>query len=558
MGLVYRALWNDDRPDLHSAVASTFSYWANNVSLPTSEPFVLDPFEVEADGTQVGAAQVTIYNEQSSLLLNVSTVCHQEGQQILVEADLEADGSLKPYRDVVSHLVQDLIDDGVSGEGHPRGGVLDISVDAQTVSESGEIDGLVDQINDPNRTVGLVLVMGDLSGFRKDRVGKSIEKGEEGEAATLREVAAEQRRSRGRADILAGSLAGVAVVKWIPWNLVSLASRTLDSESADDDGQVKSSPEDWDLYPGRARLYPVGIGAEDRSRTYHETVAGLRPGVLVDEIRSAIEPGLIALRLPNGLVAARQALEVASAQDKEISDPPVRGLELQETRELVAQLREELEVHRQLLEEVQRENDQLISQQVAVLMRENPLDADQGRTLPQLQEQLLRVSDAIRVVREELSGVEVPDEAVKQIQRLDTGIHARSDAKQIWKGLVALHCYAKDRSDKDRRGESNYRDFEHWCKRSNHILRWSTNPKKLAMNESKSVRRDPRLRSARKFPISSEVNPSGKEEMFPHLKISTGTQHAPRLYFYDDTLGVTGKIHIGFIGPHDLMPNSTT
>ena len=35
-----------------------------------------------------------------------------------------------------------------------------------------------------------------------------------------------------------------------------------------------------------------------------------------------------------------------------------------------------------------------------------------------------------------------------------------------------------------------------------------------------------------------------------------GSDLALRIYFYDDTHGNTGKIHVGFIGPHYLMPNT--
>ena len=39
--------------------------------------------------------------------------------------------------------------------------------------------------------------------------------------------------------------------------------------------------------------------------------------------------------------------------------------------------------------------------------------------------------------------------------------------------------------------------------------------------------------------------------MQAHLKLSNGSL-APRLYFYDDTGkdGNTGKVHVGYIGPH--------
>lgn len=45
--------------------------------------------------------------------------------------------------------------------------------------------------------------------------------------------------------------------------------------------------------------------------------------------------------------------------------------------------------------------------------------------------------------------------------------------------------------------------------------------------------------------------------MLSHLKIAEGGGDlAPRIYFYDDTGGPTGKVHVGFVGPHYLMPNT--
>ena len=47
--------------------------------------------------------------------------------------------------------------------------------------------------------------------------------------------------------------------------------------------------------------------------------------------------------------------------------------------------------------------------------------------------------------------------------------------------------------------------------------------------------------------------------MHAHLKVAEGGgQNIPRIYFYDDAKGGTGKVHIGFIGPHRLVPNKHT
>jgi hypothetical protein len=78
------------------------------------------------------------------------------------------------------------------------------------------------------------------------------------------------------------------------------------------------------------------------------------------------------------------------------------------------------------------------------------------------------------------------------------------------------------------------------------------------MNESEAVLNNPRLRQALRLPIDPAVDPSGMTEMFSHLKISEGGGPlAPRIYFYDDTKGSTGKVHVGYFGPHRNMPNKS-
>ena len=86
---------------------------------------------------------------------------------------------------------------------------------------------------------------------------------------------------------------------------------------------------------------------------------------------------------------------------------------------------------------------------------------------------------------------------------------------------------------------------------------WPSTQKKLAMNESETVRNNPELRSKRMLPVAKEVDATGTALMLSHLKVAEGGGNlAPRIYFYDDTAGATGKVHVGFVGPHYLMPNT--
>lgn len=77
------------------------------------------------------------------------------------------------------------------------------------------------------------------------------------------------------------------------------------------------------------------------------------------------------------------------------------------------------------------------------------------------------------------------------------------------------------------------------------------------MSESETVQNNARLASKRVFKVAEAVNGSGELYMGAHLKISEGGGNlAPRVYFHDDTAGATGKVHIGFVGPHYLAPNT--
>jgi hypothetical protein len=52
------------------------------------------------------------------------------------------------------------------------------------------------------------------------------------------------------------------------------------------------------------------------------------------------------------------------------------------------------------------------------------------------------------------------------------------------------------------------------------------------------------------LPISAEAVPEGRVYMEAHIRIEMGGTPCPRIHFYDDTAGTTGKIHIGWFGDH--------
>ena len=156
------------------------------------------------------------------------------------------------------------------------------------------------------------------------------------------------------------------------------------------------------------------------------------------------------------------------------------------------------------------------------------------------------VADAIEMAGRYLEGVVVAEGAGVAIDKLDRAAEARAWARAIWGGMLALNAYALE-------AHQFAGSFFEWCRNSGHRLAWPAGQKKLAMSESETVMSVDRLRAHRLLPVDWRVDASGRVLMQAHLKISSGSL-APRVYFHDDTSGPTGKIHVGFVGPHEFMP----
>lgn len=151
--------------------------------------------------------------------------------------------------------------------------------------------------------------------------------------------------------------------------------------------------------------------------------------------------------------------------------------------------------------------------------------------------------EAVALARN-LPHIEIHPDAPVDIERLDESEDSELWARRIWKHLNSLNAYAEEKG----------RGFQNWCESSGNDRVIAS--RFIAMSESRSVMNNPELRRHRVLPISEAVVENGYMEMEAHLKpIQGGGMQIPRIYFHDDTKGRTGKVHIGFIGPHDRMPN---
>ena len=146
-----------------------------------------------------------------------------------------------------------------------------------------------------------------------------------------------------------------------------------------------------------------------------------------------------------------------------------------------------------------------------------------------------------------LDGVAIPESALQHIEALDR------ESREGWQekvlgGLWALNDYAKNRGD----FPGNYYQWVQQGMGKDSAI----GAKNVAMKDSKTTAAAKSTSEARVFEIDPMVTGDSWMQMEAHLKFGTGTPNAPRIYFYDDTRAATGKVHVGFIGPHSKVPTS--
>lgn len=120
-----------------------------------------------------------------------------------------------------------------------------------------------------------------------------------------------------------------------------------------------------------------------------------------------------------------------------------------------------------------------------------------------------------------------------------------------WKALQALEEYAQLKKE---RGAEALPHFSAYL--SDPLAEHVIPRTRYSSTESKGVMMNGRFVAARTFPVPEEVDPSGKVVMEAHIRVGSGKPPAPRMHFHDDTSGNTGKVYVGYIGPH--LPNYQT
>lgn len=128
---------------------------------------------------------------------------------------------------------------------------------------------------------------------------------------------------------------------------------------------------------------------------------------------------------------------------------------------------------------------------------------------------------------------------VNEVEAIDiVGRHLSS----CWEFVLTLEGYARAK-------KNGFNGGVHQYLTSGEVDGKRCSPGKHASLESESVKSNAAQRRERLLPVPKNVDRSGAVHMWAHFKCSKDGTKSPRMHYYDDTDN-TGKIYIGYIGPH--------
>jgi hypothetical protein len=340
----------------------------------------------------------------------------------------------------------------------------------------------------------------------------------------------------------------------------------LDKESMDSFNRILGL--DYGIWDGAFRIYLPGADpALDEAWKHRYTVPArfLRYRDTAGKIISrSISLRAGARRPPASYELARRLL--ASARSRSIEElTELLGMaddELAEARDKTAMLDQRYQDGVEELQQLEADNNRLRSELNRARKKLAYVEGDLWREHPAAMGVIEKSplppgadspSEAASLAQKHLrEHVCLPDDACVDLADIDSTTEARAWGQTSWRAFMALYAYGQALTDGEGPGS-----FWTWCVNSGHADVWPATTKKLAMAESETVRHTERLYRKRLFSIDTAIDPTGKVHMEMHIKISEGGGPlAPRIYFLP--VRASGKVHIGYFGPHKNLPNSLT
>ena len=564
MSLVYRAIWRDDLPNASEIAVAAWTEWVDEKTDGALRP--LDAGEsaatimrrgdsvtvetrlatAQGDGPIRDVARADLIetaaaagNRWHTILRSWTTDDDPAQGWLWVDVEAVGDIEIGALGPRAPKLVRSLLDIGVAPRLDDAAGALSTRPTFYRGAQS--CSALAATILDPNRRLPVVVIAEDPARFAVFRKGPY----------TFGSIVSNAAKA----------LAGVAAVAAVD----AAAAGALTTALGERHG----------VYDGAFRMYLTGLDTSISTDAWrHRYVTADRyygsAGTAAHIAARTLAPVSAVRQPPASYPAAKALLGRATATDTDTSVLLAYALdELGAAETLIDELRERLRI---------ADEDafaQEIDLQAALEDRLSALHAadEAKRHVGYLQAQLTTAdqfwnadaaatsmptsasnpSDAARKARDHLGDrLEIPDAALRDLDVLDSTPNAGSWGQMSWLAFRSLHAFVTEVAA----GTQN-NGYWIWCQSSGHELAWRATPDKLAMKESDTVNKSPKLSAHRDLPVSTEVSESGVINMQAHIKIATGGgMLAPRIYFHIDN--ERNRVHVGFFGPHKYMPNTKT
>lgn len=516
MSVVFRTVFSDDRADLINEARSLFTNWLASKQLTVDVP---ETGRVEADGIAIEvvrgadgdleAMRMRLDQESTGERWSTIMTAMATGDEAWVWLDLErvSDNVYGPRPSIgIPRIVRDFLNSSACRVGST---VLRSSFQ---IADDDTVGDLLNELLDPARTVPVVVASPDPS---------------------------DPGAARARAEELARALVGVANV----WALEGLATSALS----------QALGPNLHVFGGAVRTYLPGLTISDGDHRRHRFARRElfqphpRPGAqavarsLVARAVAARPPLLFRNRvalLPGFTRRGRDAEQLLAdlLKVEEELDDLRHELELQilETEEIAAEAEAAKSRVRWLEQQLRQANVHVAG--VATPESGMPTTADS-------------CTMALELARQYLELVEVGD-TLAPAEDLDRHAKAGTWGRKAWEAFRALQSYAQAKSSGNWTG--NFLLFCRACPSGFDVIQadW------VATGENETTANNPRFRRARTFCVPTAVSSDGEVYMGEHIKLEKGSDPAPRIHFWDDTTGDTGKIYIGYLGRH--LPSSDT
>lgn len=518
MSTIYRAVFSDERAELIVSARDLFSRWLGGKGIAVDVP---ESGRAEAQGGRA-AVEVLCANDQDveALRLRLDEEASGERWSTILTAmaaagegwvwiDLERvsdDAYGPPPALAPPALVRAFLESSIC-----RAGSTVLRPGYRLVDQD-DIGELVEELLDPGRVVPVVVVSRDT---------------------------ADPSAARSRAGALAPALLGVANV----WALDGTATSALSKELG----------ADLHVYAGAVRTYFPGLTLPDRYPKRHRFA---RRELFVPHPRRGAQVvaravvGKAATGRPPVLFRNRVALLPGFTR---------QGHDAEQLLADLVMVEEERDRLQQDLEWVTLEADDAAGQAEAARARVKWLEqrlAEAGDYVAGVETpggDMPTVAcdcvEALEFAVTHLALVEVGD-TIETAEELDQNPKAGTWGRKAWQALRALQSYAEAKASERWTG-----NFSSFCRASipgADVISadW------VAAGESETTSNNPRFRRARTFPVPAKVCPDGRAYMEEHIRLEKGSDPAPRLHYWDDTSGRTGKVYVGYLGRH--LPNFQT